>query len=193
VLATLDTYNMAQSLLERSSTLGSLLTELNCLSTYQTFTTLETTLQIHSMQCLCLQSKLLKADNWVWRERERGFGAFASVGTVCMSGVTQGAHVGNRNEELWGFKLLGLRMKRAWVRRIIYHNCIERLSMYRQLGLTTSLSVAETKSISMSFMCDPLSGLPAGTIWRNLFVLFAKTHQRFSTQQGEIIVGPWFG
>jgi hypothetical protein len=63
VLATLDTYNMAQSLLERSSTLGSLLTELNCLSTSQTFTTLETTLQIHSMQCLCLQSKLLKADN----------------------------------------------------------------------------------------------------------------------------------
>ena len=74
------------------------------------------------------------------------------------------AHVGNRDGELWGFKLLGLRMKRAWVRRIIYHNCIERLSMYRQLGLTTRLSVAEAKSISMSFMCDPLIGIPPGAI-----------------------------
>jgi hypothetical protein len=63
VLVAIDTYNTAQSLLERRSTLESLLTEPNCLSTSQTFTTLEMTLQIHSMQCLWLQSKPPKADN----------------------------------------------------------------------------------------------------------------------------------
>jgi len=45
----------------------------------------------------------------------------------------------------------------------------------------------------MYFMCDPVIGIPAGAIWQNLLVLFCQTHQIFSSQQGEITVGPWFG